>query len=120
MSIPNNESLGTCRVVWCPPDPETGNPQYPRNSELGWSDFGFSTYRSTLDDGYWPLGMVLEYRSELYVVCGNGQFWKEQRKQGLPLGVTYPPQKLRKLNGKTYTRKVFTIRSDGTHVRHVA
>ena len=94
---------GRACVIWCPHN------AIPRGSLYLWSDFGGSTYESTLEEGFWPLGMVIEYEGSLYVVCGSGRFWLEQKRQGFPLGVEYPPQELRKLNGKNYCGKTFTI-----------
>ena len=76
---------GSVVVVKCPHD------IYPRGNKLPWCQFGNGTYRSTLVDGYFPLGMVVEYRGKQYAVCGDGSWWLRQKKLGYPQ-VPYPEQ----------------------------
>lgn len=82
--------MGVCIVVSCPHD------IFPKGNRIPWSQFGGSTQQSTLEDGYFPLGMVVSYKEKLYVVCGDGRFWLEQKKLGYPQ-VPYPAQWLREI-----------------------
>ena len=115
---PNNihQGYGAARIVYCPHD------RFPRGNLVRWTDFRMDRVNhgepSTLHDGVWPLGMVIEYKGDLYAVCGDGRFWREQQKKGYPLNIVYPPQELRKLNGTHYTRKTFTIGQNVHDVRN--
>ena len=78
--------LGFAHVVKCPHN------IFPRGNRIPWTSFGRGVLRSTLDDGYFPLGMVISYRDKLYAVCGDGVFWRRQKKLGYPRHVPYPEQ----------------------------
>ena len=78
--------MGYAVVVRCPRD------IFPRGNCIAWSSFGNGRLPSTLDDGYFPLGMVIEYQEKQYVVCGDGRWWLRQKKLGYPPQVPYPEQ----------------------------
>lgn len=100
MSRTTEHGLGLATVVFCPGD------QFPRGSLLPWIEFGNGRkWEGTMEDGYWPLGMVLEYCDEYYVICGDGQFWKQQKQEGYPYEGRYPEQKLRKIDGEKIRSK---------------
>lgn len=80
---------GSVWVLWCP------NGDYPRGSY-----FNNSEFRETLNEGYWPLGMLVEIKEQKYAVCGSGIAMRTWKRLGYPLNIEWPEQTLAEVNGR--------------------
>lgn len=76
-------------VLWCP------NGDYPRDSY-----FNNSEFRETLNEGYWPLGMLVKIKEQKYAVCGSGVMARTWKQLGYPLNIEWPEQTLAEVNGR--------------------
>ena len=68
-------------VLWCPHN------EYPEGG-----CFKPTVFRSTMQAGYWTLGMLVRIDGKRYVVCGNGIVMKTMKRLGFPLDVRLPAQ----------------------------
>ena len=80
---------GSVYVLWCP------NEEYPRGNF-----FNNAEFRETLNEGYWPLGMLIKIKEQKYAVCGSGVVMKTWRQLNYPLNVEWPEQWLIEINGR--------------------